>query len=136
MPRCFTYTVTKRRTGEVVVVGSVSKCAEVTGLNEDTLRDMARNKRDTYTTPGRRMYVVTREPGRSMPASNAKYYTVYSKKTDAILATGTAAECAKAMGWKSVGTLRRTMTREKHTGKTGYEFYSEPYYGDSDEEDF
>lgn len=134
MPKYYVYTVTKRRTGEVVVVGPVSRCAEVTGLAEDTLRDMALNRRDTYITPGRRMYSVTREQSDRLPPSNAKYYTVYSKKTDRILASGTSAECAKALGWVGPETLRRTMTREKRTGKTGYEFYSEPYYQD-DEDD-
>lgn len=128
MPKNYIYTVTSKRTGEVVAEGPVSKCAEIVGIHKDTLRDMALNRRETYTTPGRRKYIVTREQSTYMPSVNAKYYSIYSKKTDKILAFGTAAECAKMMGWKNSGTLRRTMTREKHTGKTGYEFYSEPYY--------
>lgn len=135
MPKYYIYTVTSKLTGEVVAEGPISRCAELTGLNADTLRDMALNRRDTYTTPGRRKYVVARELTDRMPPVNAKYYTVYSKKTDAILATGTAAECAQMLGWKNTGTLRRTMTREKHTGRTGYEFYSEPYYNNVEEDE-
>lgn len=135
MPNYFIYTVTSKRTGEVVAEGPISICAQITGLNEDTLRDMCLNKRDTYITPGRRKYIVTREKSDYMPPANARYYTIYSKKTDAILATGTSAECARMMGWKDSGTLRRTMTREKHTGRTGYEFYSEPYYQNAEEDE-
>lgn len=134
MSRHFIYTVISKRTGEVVAEGPIGRCAELVGIHKDTLRDMALNKRGTYTTPGRRKYIVTREQSGYMPSVNAKYYSVYSKKTDKILAFGTAAECAKMMGWKDSGTLRRTMSREKHTGKTGYEFYSEPYYQNSDED--
>ena len=134
MPRYFIYTVTSKQTGEVVAEGPISVCAELTGLNADTLRVMALNRRDTYTTPGRRRYTVTRELSKGMPSPNAKYYSIYSKKTDRILAFGTAAECAQMLGWKNSGTLRRTMSREKHTGKTRYEFYSEPYYQNTEED--
>ena len=133
MPRYYIYTVTSKQTGEVVAMGPISKCSEITGLREDTLRDMALNRRDTYITPGRRKYLVTREVSDHMPSTNAKYYSVYSKKTDELLASGTAAECARMLGWKNTGTLRRTMTREKHTGRTGYEFYSEPYHQNAEE---
>lgn len=128
MSRSYIYTVTSKLNGSIVAQGSVEECAKATGLNRYTLRDMAVSDRGTYTTSARMKYIVTREWGEYEPSSNAKYYSIYCKKTDAILASGTSAECAKQMGWKNTDTFHRTMTREKHTGRTGYEFYSEPYY--------
>ena len=129
MSKVFIYTVTSKRTGDVVVEGPLGKCEEVTGLKGDTLRAMALDRRDARLTPGRRRYRVTRERReREQPHGNAKYYSVYSKKTDELLACGTSAECAEEMGWSGLQTLHRVMTREKRTGKTGYRFYSEPYY--------
>lgn len=133
MPKYYIYTVTSKQTGAVVVEGPISKCAEVTGLTTDTLRDMALNKRDTYITPGRRKYKVTRGSELHMPPANTNWYSVYDKGTDELLASGTAAECAKALGWKTTNTLYRTITRERRSGSTHYEFYSEPYYENDDE---
>ena len=128
MARRYIYTVTNKRTGEPIATGTISKCAKATGLDEETLRGMTLGKHDTYITPAKRKYIITREKDRDTVFPTAKYYSVYCKKTDQLLASGTSEECVKAMGWKNIGTLRRLMTREKSTGKTGYEFYSEPYY--------
>lgn len=133
MPKYYIYTVTSKQTGAIVAEGPISKCAEITGIKEDTLRDMALNRRDTYLTPGRRKYAVTRELGSYMPPANTNWYSVYNKATDELLASGTAAECAQALGWKNAGTLYKTIYRERRSGSTHYEFYSEPYYENEEE---
>ena len=134
MPKCYTYTVTSKITGEVITKGSLEKCATATGLHVETLRSMATNPRNIYITSARRKYAVTREPGREEPLYNSKYYSVYDKKTDELAACGTSKECAKTLGWKSPDIFHNIMAREKRTGRTRYEFYSEPYYENIEED--
>ena len=128
MPKCYTYTVTSKITGNVVAEGSLRKCSEITGVAEPTLRGMAIDPDTAYFTSARRKYSVTRRPGLDQPLTNSKYYSVYDKRTDELIACGTSKECAKILGWKNVGVFRHLMSREKRTGATRYEYYSEPYY--------
>lgn len=134
MKTTYIYTVTNRKTGEVVARGKLEECAAAIGVHRNTLRDMTLGSHGKYGTPARLKYEVTRVAQGKERDPRAKYYAIYCKKTDAILACGSAEECAKAMGWTGVDIVHQAFSREKHHGDTPYEFYSEPLYPTEEED--
>ena len=124
-PKSYIYTVTSKQTGEVIAQGRVDECARLTGFNSDTIRNMAIGEHDRYVTSPRLKYVVTRVPEEPRPSPVAKRYSVYSKESDEMLASGTSTECAKTLGWKDRNIFHSLMSREKSTGKTKYAFRTE-----------
>lgn len=132
MNRKYTYTVTNKRTGEVVVEGDLKACASATGINRNTLYDMATGAHSKYNTAYRNAYCVTRRQYEKK-TTRYRYYAIYNKETDEILACGSAAECAKGMGWKDYQALYQALSRERRSGDTPYEFYIEDV--DDEEED-
>ena len=52
-----------------------------------------------------------------------KYYTVYLRKTDEIIAFGTAAEVAKQLGFSSLSSFRTCVSRSNNPNDTRYQRY-------------
>lgn len=53
-----------------------------------------------------------------------KQYTIYLKKDDSIVASGTAKECQKQMGFKSLGVFYSVVSRVYRGISTKYDVYS------------
>ena len=134
MGRRYIYTVVDRKTGEKVVEGTLFDCEDATGIHRNTIRESAICARFKYNTYTRRKYHITRRHSDDMPTKSSNYYSIYSKKNDELLACGTSDECAKAMGWSSRGILYQAISRERRDGSTPYEFYSESYYENLEED--
>lgn len=49
------------------------------------------------------------------------FYIVRLRKDDRIVATGTAGECAKALGFKSAKTFYMMVSKHRHAGRKRYE---------------
>lgn len=131
----YIYTVTNRQTGEVVAKGNLVKCAAAIGVHQNTIKNMAMDPHSRHRVRGYGLkYEVTRAAQGKERDPRAKYYAIYCKKTDAILACGSAEECAKAMGWAGADTVHQNFSREKKHGDTPYEFYSEPLYPTEEED--
>lgn len=60
----------------------------------------------------------------SLKNGNMKQYTVYLKKDDTIVASGTARECQRQMGFKSLGVFYSVISRVYRGISTKYDVYS------------
>lgn len=58
-----------------------------------------------------------------------KYYTVYLRKTDEIVAFGTSEECTKELGFANAGSFRSVVSKAKKGLSKKYDFIVEetPY---------
>ena len=64
-----------------------------------------------------------------------KYYGVYEKKTDRLLACGTSAECTKQLGFTNHASFYN-LVHDVNTGKSKkYELYTEDLEGSGDEDE-
>lgn len=62
-----------------------------------------------------------------------KYYAIYKKKTDELLASGTARECQRQMGFKSPQVFYCTVSRAYRGLSSKYEVYVTEDKEDEDE---
>lgn len=76
MNRVYIYTVALKQTGEILALGPIDECARITSLNKATIRDMAIHERDTYTTPIRSKYKVSRVYMDISPFVKPKHSTI------------------------------------------------------------
>lgn len=52
--------------------------------------------------------------------AKAKEYIVYDNRTDDVLASGTAKECTKALGYASKDVFYSQICSQRHRGQKGY----------------
>lgn len=59
-------------------------------------------------------YLRVRVVQKTGPRTPWHWYAIYNAKTDELLATGTAEQCAKAMGFKSPSTIYQLLSRTRN----------------------
>lgn len=113
----YEYSVSDRLTGEEVAKGSADECGEIVGYSPSHLYCL-------YKKGGNDRIIVTRRKKsvkeiRSGDSKlNGYYYTVYLKKNDKVLCSGTARECADAMGFGKKNATSRLNTFHSVVSKT------------------
>lgn len=149
------YQVYLRKTGELVCAGTSAECTKALGLaNISAFRSMNRAYRNgivkkwiiasvpyseaepilkaTSSNASASTYVnhhrKPREP--KLPRDTSLWFSVYLKKTDTLICSGTAAECAKALGMKNLDDFHVLAHKVRKGTNKKYEIYSEPYYED------
>ena len=147
------YSLYFNKTGELVCAGSTADCAEILGLPDHSrVRTMFKmcEKGECkkwsvvsvpYETvspdltpipptvgPARSAYRHYGRHQESKPRDDALWYSLYLRKTDEMVCSGTAGECAKALGLKSYTSFHSLLNKIRNGINKKYEYYSEPYY--------
>ena len=153
------YKVYLHKTGELVCAGTSHECTKALGLpdvkhfRELTSRaGVGKTKKwDITTVPYKtvspeltripaidnsaaRFYEHHRNSRVTVDPTRGLWYSVYLKETDEMICSGTSAECAKALGMKTVGSFRTLVYRSRNGLSSRYEIYSEPYEIEEEED--
>ena len=89
----YDYTVRDKKTNEVLVTGSSTKCAEFLGCERATIIRLGRTCWASEQGFFNSRYIVTREPEKTR---GRKHYQVY--KGDKLVVEGSSWACAQALG--------------------------------------
>lgn len=148
------YEVRLHETGELVCAGTSSECADMLGLPSVAIfRNMVRNSNSekvwkwiitsvpyasvspdltpippTNNSASARMFRHKKPREPKPPRDNSLWYSVYLKKTDELICSGTASDCAKALGMKSYTYFHILTHKVRKGANKKYEIYSEPYH--------
>ena len=154
------YEVRLHKTGKLVCAGTSTECANILGLPDvNRFRTMVRN----CNTDKVRKWTITsapystvspdltpippidnsarehvnhhKKPSKVKPIrKDALWHSVYLRKTDELICSGTATECAKTLGMKGVTDFNILVHKVRKGTNKKYEIYSEPYYENAEEE--
>lgn len=113
----YEYLVSDKVTGDEVARGSAEECGEAVGYSPSHLYCIyKKGGNDRIVVSRRKKSMQEMRAGGSK--ANGYYYTVYLKKNDKVVCSGTARECADAMGFGKKNHTAKLNTFHSIVSKT------------------
>lgn len=122
----FYYEVRLRRTGELVAEGTVEQCDAIMGWPKQRTYNLFKSPEPKAKRTRNAKYSVSRRVA-DVPTKQSFYYAVYLRKNDMLIASGTARQCATAMG-RSKNSFHCMVSRVESGKNKKFEIYKELYF--------